>query len=321
MIYIISGQTASGKTSLGIELTERLKLQRLISHTTRPMRSGETNGVEYHFITDEQLNDVRLICMNTFNTVHGPWTYGLNILDVDTNKDYIAILEASGAIELKEAMGDLAKIIYIDVGMATRKKRAYARENKKKDPEIERRFKADAVDFADFKQHADIVVKNIHKELALSKIEKFILKQSKPKSSKSKYGAKKAMVDDVGFDSKMEADYYVKLMVDKEKGIVDSFEMQVVYELHPAFVLNGKKRLPIKYKTDFVVTYADGRVEVIDIKGFETADFKIKKKMFELKYQQELICIAHSRVDGGWIDLEQLKINRRERKKKKKGAK
>jgi hypothetical protein len=46
----------------------------------------------------------------------------------------------------------------------------------------------------------------------------------------------------------------------------------------------GKKIASIKYKADFLVTYADGHQEIEDVKGFSTPVYKLKKRMFMIKY-------------------------------------
>ncbi len=54
-LYTISAPSGAGKTSLVAALLEkRSNLQVSISHTTRPMRPGETDGVNYHFVSKEQ---------------------------------------------------------------------------------------------------------------------------------------------------------------------------------------------------------------------------------------------------------------------------
>ena len=54
-LYTISAPSGAGKTSLVAALLEkRPNLQVSISHTTRPMRPGETDGVNYHFVSKEQ---------------------------------------------------------------------------------------------------------------------------------------------------------------------------------------------------------------------------------------------------------------------------
>ena len=54
-LYIVSAPSGAGKTSLVTALLEQVDTLRVsVSHTTRPMRQGETDGVNYHFISREQ---------------------------------------------------------------------------------------------------------------------------------------------------------------------------------------------------------------------------------------------------------------------------
>jgi guanylate kinase len=54
-LFIISAPSGAGKTSLVAELLDRLDNIRVsISHTTRPSRSGETDGLDYHFVSHQQ---------------------------------------------------------------------------------------------------------------------------------------------------------------------------------------------------------------------------------------------------------------------------
>jgi len=54
-LYTISAPSGAGKTSLVAALLEkRSNLRVSISHTTRPMRPGESDGVNYHFVSKEQ---------------------------------------------------------------------------------------------------------------------------------------------------------------------------------------------------------------------------------------------------------------------------
>lgn len=101
---------------------------------------------------------------------------------------------------------------------------------------------------------------------------------------RSKYNAQKTTVDGITFDSKKEADYYCELRIMKMAGEVIGFEMQVPYELQPKYQRNGKTVRAIKYVADFVVTYADGHVEVVDVKGVRTKEYRLKRKILEYKY-------------------------------------
>jgi hypothetical protein len=140
---------------------------------------------------------------------------------------------------------------------------------------------------------------------------------------KNKYNAQKVTVDGVQFDSKDESNYYLHLKELKELGEIKDFKLQPEYELQPKFTNpKGKTILPIKYKADFLVFHNDGTTEVIDVKGFETADFKLKKKLFEYKYDQSLtlVCKAPQYLaPQKWVELDELKKIRKERKKQQKG--
>lgn len=131
----------------------------------------------------------------------------------------------------------------------------------------------------------------------------------------SKYNSKKTKVDEITFDSKMEAKYYIYLKEQKKNGHIKDFELQPEFILQPSFLKHGKKFLPIKYKADFKVINIDNSIEIIDVKGFTTADFNLKKKMFNYHFDFPLKLITESKIDGGWIELDDLKKARKERKK------
>lgn len=133
--------------------------------------------------------------------------------------------------------------------------------------------------------------------------------------SKSKYKNKIIEVDGIRFDSQIEARYYDHLKWLKESGEILGFSLQPEFILQEAFKKNGKHHQAIKYKADFAVKKLDNSIEIVDIKGFVTADFAIKKKLFEYKYPNTLKLLTFSKADGGWIETEQLKKNRKLRKK------
>ncbi|MFC2315911.1 MAG: DUF1064 domain-containing protein [Selenomonas massiliensis] len=97
----------------------------------------------------------------------------------------------------------------------------------------------------------------------------------------NKYNARKTTVCGRTFDSKREADYYLELLAQKQAGKVVRIAFQPQYTLLSAFKDNeGKKQKAITYTADFFVTYADGRSEVIEVKGVRTRDYMLRKKLF-----------------------------------------
>jgi hypothetical protein len=102
----------------------------------------------------------------------------------------------------------------------------------------------------------------------------------------SKYGSRKTLMDGIMFDSIAEAKYYAQLKLLRACGDVKEFELQPTYVLQEGYKRGNRKVQPITYKADFLVTYKDGRKEVIDVKGMRTPVYMLKKKMFEFKYPE-----------------------------------
>ncbi len=119
---------------------------------------------------------------------------------------------------------------------------------------------------------------------------------TKQASTRSKYNAKKVVIDDIKFDSKAEAAYYQQLKLLKMSGEVVSFDLQPEFILQDSFVKNGKKYHAIKYRADFLVRYKDGHEELIDVKGMLTNEFILKRKLFEMRYMQSIKCV---KLKGG----------------------
>ena len=122
------------------------------------------------------------------------------------------------------------------------------------------------------------------------------------------------------FDSVLEMKYYRDVVCPLEKsGDITHCELQKEYELQPKFVHDNKTVQPIKYIADFYIQYKDGREEVIDTKGQPDHVALLKRKMFWFKYPDvKYRWICYSKIDGGWIDYEDLKKCRLKRKIEKK---
>ena len=106
---------------------------------------------------------------------------------------------------------------------------------------------------------------------------------------RSKYYSKKVIIDGIKFDSKKEGEYYLKLKMLEKANVIKNLELQKEYELQPSFKLNNKTRRKITYKADFsYITTEDDKLHVVDVKGYRTDVYMIKKKMFEYRYGIEL---------------------------------
>ncbi len=160
-IFIIMGKSATGKDTIFKRLLENkeLDLKSVTGYTTRPIRSGETNGVEYYFVSEERLNNLRddnkVIELRTYPTMHGLWSYfTVNDGQMDlVNSNYLFIGTLESYEQIKNYYGaDVVVPIYIEVEDGLRLKRALHRERKQEHPkykELCRRFLADEEDFSE----------------------------------------------------------------------------------------------------------------------------------------------------------------------------
>ena len=77
-IFYLMGKSASGKDTIYKKVKEQLpELKTIVIYTTRPIREGEQDGVEYFFVDDNRLQKLqeagKVIELREYNTVHGIW--------------------------------------------------------------------------------------------------------------------------------------------------------------------------------------------------------------------------------------------------------
>ena len=143
-----------------------------------------------------------------------------------------------------------------------------------------------------------------------------IKKRSKHNVDQSEKGKLKRTYNNILFASELECNYYKYLLELQEQGKVVSIELQPKYLLQEAFIKHGKKYNKIEYVSDFLVTYSNGDIKTIDAKGQMTPDFKLKLKMWNMKYPDKILeCWSYSKCDGGWILYDDLIKARKLRKK------
>lgn len=162
-IYCMMGKSSTGKDTLFKMLMEdqELSVKTLVPYTTRPMREGERDGVEYHFCDEARLKALeesgRIIELRAYDTVHGLWKYfTVDDDQVDLEKySYLLIGTLESYLKIRDYYGkDRVIPIYIEVEDGLRLQRAVERERKESMPRYEelcRRFLADAVDFSEEK--------------------------------------------------------------------------------------------------------------------------------------------------------------------------
>lgn len=153
-MIILVGPSASGKTQIGYSLKKIYGLEKVVTYTTRRMRSGEVNGIDYHFITKDEF--LRLEKENFFfeYVCYNENYYGTAINSLNDNS-YL-ILEPNGMKRYLSSKLDLT-IFYLDCSEEVRFKRMIMRHdgalNAQKRIEIDRQIFNDEV-----KLHANYLV-------------------------------------------------------------------------------------------------------------------------------------------------------------------
>lgn len=149
-----------------------------------------------------------------------------------------------------------------------------------------------------------------HFYLGVNKIERTKFNVDKDKAKRT--------YNEITFDSVLEMKYYRDYILPKvESGDITDVKLQVKYELQPKFIHDNKTVQPINYIADFVVTYSNGNIEVIDTKGCPDSIAILKRKLFWYAYPGLVYkWICYSKIDGGWVEYERVKKQRVIRNKK-----
>lgn len=164
MIIVLVGESASGKTTLAKKFEEEADFSRVITYTTRPMREGEENGVDYHFISDKQFDEMNEKGQFIEHAEYRGWKYGTAIDSLfEGNK--IVVLTPAGARAMKRNWDKIFhrvtrqnKIIYIKVDRRSRLTKMLERGDDIE--ESYRRSLSDVGQFDAFENEADFTVHN-----------------------------------------------------------------------------------------------------------------------------------------------------------------
>ena len=159
IIYYLMGKSASGKDSIYKSLLADGRLKRIVIYTTRPQRSGEKDGVDYHFVDKAKYDEIaaggRIVEERVYPSALGPWIYFTvddGSIDLESG-DYLGIGTLESYVRIRDHFGkDAVKPLYIEVEDGERLSRALKRERNEEDPkyrEMCRRFIADSEDFSE----------------------------------------------------------------------------------------------------------------------------------------------------------------------------
>ena len=161
MLLVIIGKSGSGKDSVVKEF-EKNGWKKIIKYTNRPKRDGEIDGIDYHFVSINFMEEKSKFFFSeeSFTVASGDiWYYGILSEDLykslftDKKNNYIIIMTPTEYKKLNKMLFAIKGIDYIsaqiDISDDIRKERLIKRGDNIE--EIERRIKADNKDFESLK--------------------------------------------------------------------------------------------------------------------------------------------------------------------------
>ena len=161
-MIILVGKSCSGKNAIQSELTKDGKYKRVVTYTTRPMRDGEKDGVDYHFISSYEFFSKQFegffVETTKYNVAAGEtWFYGTS-KECFNDENGVLIMNPDGlrAIEAHPNLDYTS--FYIICDKKTLKKRLKKRGDNPK--EAKRRLKADKKDFKNMEAWCDYTIMN-----------------------------------------------------------------------------------------------------------------------------------------------------------------
>ena len=154
-MIVLVGESASGKSSIERELVA-LGFNKIVTYTTRPMRKEDINGKTYHFISEEQFND--MVEKNLFaeHASYNGWQYGT--AKEDCTDDKVVVLTPHGLRQLKKNI-DL-KIISFYIKVPRRDRLIKILERGDDIEEAYRRNLLDVGQFDGIEDEVDYVIRN-----------------------------------------------------------------------------------------------------------------------------------------------------------------
>ena len=120
-IFCFMGKSACGKDSIYKQILsdETIPVKTLVPYTTRPIRDGEKNGVEYYFVSEEKQLTLerqgKIIELRAYHTVHGLWKY-FTVNDHQLNlasNDYLIIGTLESYLRLQEYLAHRPLCLFI----------------------------------------------------------------------------------------------------------------------------------------------------------------------------------------------------------------
>jgi guanylate kinase len=179
-LYTISAPSGAGKTSLVNALLEHCDdICVSVSHTTRPKRPGERDGVNYHFVNKASfmamVNERAFLeHAQVFNNHYGTdqnWVESV----LTNGKDVVLEIDWQGATQIRQLLPDCVGIFILPPSLKTLEERLTGRGQD--DPAVIRHRLAEAQEEMSHYAEADYLVINDNFDVALAELKSIVVSQ------------------------------------------------------------------------------------------------------------------------------------------------
>ncbi len=161
-MLIMIGASASGKTEIAKILIQQYGFKKMVTYTTRPKRSGEEDGVDYHFLTEGEFLRKRSREEFVETATYNGHYYGTAFSEIRPER--VLIVDPKGANAIHEKLNGQAVFFLLETPKSIRAQRMIARGDSLDD--IEKRLETDDMHFNRYNlNHIDCVVETGYKTL------------------------------------------------------------------------------------------------------------------------------------------------------------
>jgi len=159
---VISAPSGTGKTSLVLKLLERVEgLRFSVSYTTRPMRAGERDGVDYHFVDDRRFTEMVaegafLEHAEVFGRRYGTGR-DATVAALDAGTDLVLEIDVQGAAQIRASGLGTVSVFVVPPSYAELVRRL-RRRGSDDDAQIARRLETSRLEAGEYRYYDYVVV-------------------------------------------------------------------------------------------------------------------------------------------------------------------
>lgn len=178
IVIVLVGESGCGKSSLAKRLSElKPSFSKVVTYTTRPMRTGETDGIDYHFIDNDTFDDLKQKGFFFEYAQYREWQYG-TAANFNKDEDKIIILTPAGARALRRYAAqhnllDFIRVVYLNVDRRSRLVNILKRGDNIE--EAYRRSLSDVGQFDSFDKEADKTLYNENYVFSIDELCKILI--------------------------------------------------------------------------------------------------------------------------------------------------